>query len=329
MKAIAIVAASLGLLLAEPGWAADPSPLVLEAKVPLGAVAGRIDHFAFDPKRRLLFVAELGNDSVAVVDLERRMVVHRIGGLSSPQGLAYHAATGTLYVANGGDGSLRVFQGSDFAPLGRIELGADADNIRVDPLHGRIVVGYGKGALAVIDPVSRRRVGNLPLEGHPESFQFDETGLRIFVNVPDASQIAAIDAVTGSRVTLFERPGVHSNYAMAVDNDQQRVIVAFRNPSRLVDFASATGVQEASFESCRDADDVFVDARRGRLYVSCGEGVIDVVARATGNYERIARIPTASGARTSLYVPATDRLYLGVRRTASEPAAIWVFRPTP
>jgi len=66
-----------------------------------------------------------------------------------------------------------------------------------------------------------------------------------------------------------------------------------------------------------------------RLYVSCGDGSIDVVGRTGGEYERIARIPTVSGARTSLFVPATDRLYLAVRRTASEPAAIWVFRPAP
>jgi hypothetical protein len=116
---------------------------------------------------------------------------------------------------------------------------------------------------------------------------------------------------------------------MAVDHDGHRVIVAFREPARLVAFASGSGVREASVESCRDADDLFVDARRSRLYVSCGEGSIDVVARIGGDYERIARIPTVTGARTSLYVPATDRLYLGVRGTASEPAAIWVFRPAP
>ena len=101
---------------AAPSWAADPAPLVLEAKIPLGAVSGRIDHFAFDPDRQLLFVAELGNDSVGVVDLKKRKVVHRIAGLSEPQGIAYHAATSTLYVANAGDGSVRLFQGPDFAP---------------------------------------------------------------------------------------------------------------------------------------------------------------------------------------------------------------------
>jgi YVTN family beta-propeller protein len=329
MERMTIVAALIGMALATSSWAADPPPLVLEAKIPLGTVSGRIDHFAFDPDRQLLFVAELGNDSVGVVDLEERNVVHRIPGLSEPQGIAYHAATRTLYVANAGDGSLRLFQASDFAPLGAIALGADADNIRIDPWRNRIIVGYGKGGLAVIDPTSRRKIADMPLDGHPESFQFDEMGQRIFVNVPDAPEIAALDAVSGRKVSILESAGASGNFAMAVDPDEHRVIAAFRNPARLVVFGTGSGKREASLEICRDADDVFVDARRRRLYVSCGEGVIDVFARTGDGYERIARIPTVAGARTSLFVPANDRLYLGVRATASEPAAIWVFRPLP
>jgi len=329
MKRVTMLMVLVGLLPAAAAWAADPAPLALEAKIPLGAVTGRIDHFAFDPDRQLLFVAELGNDSVGVVDLKERKVLHRITGLSEPQGVAYHPATTTLYVANAGDGSLRLYQAPAFTLLGSIALGADADNIRIDPWRNRVIVGYGKGGLAVIDPASRRKIADMPLDGHPESFQFDATGSRIFVNVPDASRIASLDAVSGRQVSILESAGASANFAMAVDADAHRVMVAFRNPARLVVYGTGTGKREASLETCRDADDVFVDARRRRLYVSCGEGVIDVIAPAGGAYERIARIPTVAGARTSLFVPVNDRLYLGVRASGAEPAAIWVFRPQP
>jgi hypothetical protein len=208
-------------------------------------------------------------------------------------------------------------------------LGADADNIRLDPWRDRIVVGYGKGALALIDPASRRKIGDLSLDGHPESFQFDQRGSRIFVNIPDATEIAGLDAVTGKKVTLLESAGARSNFAMTFDGEQHRVIVVYRSPARLVAFDSDTGKRIASAETCRDADDLFADKRRHRLYVSCGEGVIDVFAEAGDQYERVARIPTIQGARTSFFAPATDRLYLGVRASGSEPAAVWVFRPTP
>ncbi|MGZ3341061.1 MAG: YncE family protein, partial [Reyranella sp.] len=133
MKRVTMLTALIGMLLTVPSRAEEPAPLVLEAKIPLGAVAGRIDHFAFDPDRQLLFVAELGNDSVGIVDVKERRVVHRLSALREPQGTAWHPATSTLYVANAGDGSVRLFQGPDFTPAGRIDLGDDADNIRIDP----------------------------------------------------------------------------------------------------------------------------------------------------------------------------------------------------
>jgi len=329
MKRRMMLAALVGMLPAAATWAADPAPLVLEAKIPLGAVAGRIDHFAIDADRQLLFVAELGNNSVGIVDLKERKVLNRLAGLSEPQGVAYHAATSTLYVANAGDGSVRLYQGPDFTPADGIALGDDADNIRIDAGRNRIVVGYGKGALAVIDPASRKKVADMPLKGHPESFQFDASGSRIFANVPDARQIAVVDAGRGQQISILDTAGASSNFPMVVDADEHRLLVVFRSPPRLMVFATRTGKLEGSFDTCRDADDVFVDPQRRRVYVSCGEGVIDVLAQASDGYERVARIPTVAGARTSLFVPATDRLYLGVRATATEPAAIWVFRPQP
>jgi DNA-binding beta-propeller fold protein YncE len=330
MQRASILAILMAMAFGAASAAAEPAPLVLETKIPLGAVSGRIDHFALDAEGQLLFVAELGNDSVGIVDLKERKVLRRLTGLSEPQGVAYHAPTGTLYVANAGDGSVRLYQGPDFAPAGGIALGDDADNIRIDPGRNRIVVGYGKGGgLAIIDPASRKKVADIPLKGHPESFQFDESGSRIFANVPDAREIAVIDLASAKQASTLPTAGARSNFPMAVDADGHRVLVVFRSPARLMVFATATGALEANVDTCRDADDVFVDAKRRRVYVSCGEGVIDVFAQGNNGYQRLARIPTVSGARTSLFAAAADRLYVGVRASAAEAAAIWVFRPEP
>ena len=93
--------------------------LTLEAKIPLGDVSGRIDHMAIDPKRQRLFVAELGNNTVGVVDLKERKVVHVIAGLKEPQGVAYVPSSDMIYVANAGDGSVRIFRADNFEPAGQ------------------------------------------------------------------------------------------------------------------------------------------------------------------------------------------------------------------
>src|SRR5215472_7923998 len=179
------------------------APLQLEGKIPLGAVRGRIDHLALDAERHRLFVAELGNGSMSAVDLEARKVVQRLDGMKEPQGIGYLPASDTLFVANGGDGSVRMFQGPEYTASGRIELGDDADNVRVDAAAGRVIVGYGGGALAVIDPASRRRVADIRLPGHPESFQLDPASNRIYVNVPSRRAIAVVDREAGKQVASW------------------------------------------------------------------------------------------------------------------------------
>jgi streptogramin lyase len=326
-RSTAAVLTALVSFAAAPAHAADTALLLLEQKIPLGKVSGRIDHLAIDLDRNRLFVAELGNNSVAVVDLKTGLT-RNLGGLKKPQGVAYVKSTDTLYVANAGDGSVQLFQGPDLIASGRIDLGEDADNIRVDETGNKVFVGYGNGALAVIDPARRAKIADIPLPAHPEGFQIAASGALIFVNLPDVRQIAMVDTQEEKvRVTwaINER---QQNFAMAIDEDRERVLIGFRNPATLAAFGLRDGSLAGSIESCGDADDLFVDAKRRRIYVSCGDGFIDVFESHAGRYVRMEHIATASGARTSLFVPELDRFFLAVRATWSEPAAIWVFRPS-
>jgi YVTN family beta-propeller protein len=320
--------ALLGLALAcLTAGVAERPPLELEAKIPLGKVNGRIDHLAVDLDRQRLFVAELGNNTVGVIDLKDRKLVTQIGGLKQPQGVGYESSTDTLYVANAGDGAVLLFQGSDLAPVGRIELGEDADNIRVDSKATKVFIGYGSGAVAVIDPASRAKVANFRLAAHPEGFQLESSGGRIFVNVPEVREIAVIDRSGAKVSTSWTLTDIGANFPMAIDEAAQRVVIVARKPAKVVALKVSDGSIDAKIDSCHDADDVFVDAKRRRVYVSCGEGFIDVFERRDRVYGRIVHVPTAQGARTSFFSAALDRLFLAVRTTADEPAAIWIFQP--
>jgi DNA-binding beta-propeller fold protein YncE len=264
---------------------------------------------------------------VGVVDIVHRVVQQTLTGLHEPQGVGYEPTTDTLYIANAGDGAVQLFQGTDLAPVGRIELGEDADNIRIDPNTHRVVVGYGKGALAIIDPVSRKKIGDIKLTGHPESFQITADGSQAFVNVPDSHEIAAVNIAQG-RQTASWGPGLLlSNYPMSLDRAASRIHVVFRHPATLAAFDSQSGKKLYSIETCGDSDDVFFDSKRSRVYVSCGEGLIEVLADDGKSYTKEAKLATVGGARTSLFVPKLDRLFLAVRANGQTPAAIWIFKP--
>jgi DNA-binding beta-propeller fold protein YncE len=308
---------------------AETPLLKLEAKIPIGNVDGRIDHMAIDIARQRLFIAELGNNTVGVVDLNSRNVIRTLEGFKEPQGVAYLPSTDTLYVANGGDGSVRLFRGTDYTASGQIDLGDDADNIRLDITANQVVVGYGSGGIAVIDASSSRKIADIPLSVHPEGFQLDPGGNRIFVNLPKAQTIGVVDRESGRQTAAWPTKIAGNNFPMALEQRARHVLVAFRSPAKLGAFSMDDGSLVASPDICGDADDLFVDANRRRVYISCGEGFLDVLDSAQGAYRRVARIATVLGARTSLFVPEIDRLMLAVRASGQEAAAIWVYQPSP
>jgi DNA-binding beta-propeller fold protein YncE len=230
-----------------------------------------------------------------------------------------------LYIANGGDGSLRAFQTENLTLSARIELADDADNVRIDAQHQRIYVGYGNGALAVIDERTNQKLADIQLKAHPESFQLEHSGPRIFVNVPDAGEIAVVDRRTNKQIASWPTKDLRSAYPLALDETNGHVVVVFRRPAVLAIFDMNSGREIARITTCGDADDVFIDSKRGLIYVSCGEGFIDVLTTGSGGLERRTRATTVKGARTSLFSPDTGRLYVAAR-AANEPAAIWIFR---
>jgi DNA-binding beta-propeller fold protein YncE len=303
------------------------APLAVESKISLGNVRGRIDHLAVDVNRQRLYVAELGNDTVGVVDLRERQLIRALTGLKEPQGIGYVASTDTLYVANSSDGSVRLFQGTDLRAAERIDLGDDADNVRVEGAAPQVIVGYGDGALAILDPISRTRIADIRLKAHPESFRIETTGAHIYVNVPRAHEIAVVDQGARRQTGSWPTGELSANFPLALDESHHRVLAVFRHPAMLAAFQAQDGKRVAVVQTCGDSDDLFVDAKRNLVYVICGEGYVEVFAPRSDSYASLGRIATLAGARTGLFIPEIDRLIVAARATGSESAAVWVLRP--
>ena len=329
MRRVSIAAFLLGMAVASPAALAEEA-LSLEGRVALPGVAGRIDHMAVDVARKRLLVAALGNGTLEIVDLAGGQRVRQVAGLPEPQGVAYAQKADRVAVANAGDGSVHFFRGEDLAAAGSLELRSDADNVRIDPRTGNVIVGYGSGGLAIIDPQKKLKIGDIKLAAHPESFQLDLASGRIFVNVPDAGQIAVVDLAEAKQVASWTVPGLRANFPMAIDGAGTALAVVFRHPAKLVLLSTTTGAPTQQLDTCGDADDVFFDAMRRRIYVSCGAGAVDVFQADAAGYRPLTRVETSSGARTSLFVPELDRLYIAARAgLLRSDAAILVFRPLP
>ncbi len=305
---------------------AQPAPLRLVQTIALAGVENRIDHVAVDVAHQRLFIAALGNNTLEVLDLRERKRVHTIRGLHEPQGVAYAPSSNRLFVANAQGGACMVFNADTLQLTDTVPFADDADNVRYDSRSGRIYVGYGDGALGILDSGSRMRLGSVRLAGHPESFQLEVNGTRIFVNVPAAGHIAVIDRLKRQVIGTWALTGARSNFPMALDEAGHRLFIGCRDPARVLVYDTDSGKQVTTFEIPGDTDDLFYDGVRKRLYVTCGAGFLDAFQQRDGShFVRVGHIATAEGARTSLYVPELGRLYLAVPHRGSQQAEVRVY----
>ena len=293
----------------------------LTQTIPLQGVEGRIDHFALDAVGNRLFVAALGNNSVEVVDLRKGERVKSITGLGSPQGIAFVPEFNRLFVANDKDGILKIYDAKSFQPVGELNFKDDADNIRYDEAAKKIYVGYGSGGIAVVNAADGKQVRSIKLSAHPEAFELEKS--RIFVNVPNSRHVAAIDPDKGQVIATWKTDLAFGNFPMALDEANHRLFVGCRMPSKLVVLNTESGEVVTKIDISGDPDDVFYDKKRHRIYAICGVGKIDTIEQSNENsYQALPKVDTADGARTGLFVPERDILFVAVPHRSSQPAEI-------
>jgi DNA-binding beta-propeller fold protein YncE len=306
--------------------AQEKSPLRPAQTIALPNVEGRIDHLAVDLQSQRLFLAALGNNTLEVIDLKAGKVVHSVKGLHKPQGVAFIPNSKAVYVAGGDDGNCVAFASDSLAPLQSAKFSGDADNLRYDAATKLLYVGYADGTLGIFEALTGKIVGDIKLPAHPEAFALEQKGARIFFNVPKAKQVAVIDRQKRAVVAQWPVTEAAANYPMALDEANHRLFIGCRQPACLLVLDTDTGKVVTQVECAGDTDDVFYDAKNRRVYVSGGEGFISVLAqRDIDKYQPIAKIPTAAGARTSLFVPALGRLYLAVPHRGNQAAEVRVY----
>jgi len=297
--------------------------------IPLPGVTGRFDHFAVDGPGRRLFVAALGNNTVEVLDVTGRNRITSLRNFRKPTGVVFLPTSNQIGIAAGEDGVFKVFRGDDYKLAGSVQSLDDADNARFDSNGRRIYVGYGSGALAEIDLASLRQARTFKLPAHPESFQLEQKGRRIFINLPDAKQIAVLDREKGEVIATWPQKRFLANFPMALDEPGHRLFVGCRHPPRLLVLETESGTQTADIGISGDTDDLFYDADRRRAYISCGEGFIDVIGAVPGEALRlIQKLSTRDGARTSWFSADLDQLYLAVPNRFGKAAELRIYKPS-
>jgi hypothetical protein len=303
------------LLLGGPAPAADQSSLELVQTIVLKGKVGKLDHLGLDPRRDRLFLANTSNGTLDVVDLKAAQLLKQVPGQAGIQGVAYAADLDRVFVGLGTGGLCNVFAGDDYKPLKTIKFADDADNVRYDPANHLAFVAHAEKALGVVDAKTFALLADIKLPGTAEGFQIESARPRLYLAIPSPSQVVVIDTGKKEVVGTYPLKMAGGGHPLALDEANKRMFIGCRKEPMVVVMDTETGKEIMGLEIPKDIDDLHYDAKRKRLYASCGEGFLAVIKQVSPDkYELAEKIETVKQARTSCFDPESSRLFLGVPR---------------
>lgn len=323
--------------LSTQAYAQDHAPLRLVQTIPMPNVKGRMDHLGVDIKGKRLFAAALDNNTVEVIDLKAGKRVQSIPGQSKPQGIFYSTDFKRLFVANGNDGTCKIYSGDKFTLIDNLSLGINPNHVGYDPATKYLYVGIGipdseAGALATVDTHSNKHIGDIKTDTRPGGIKIEKSGPRIFVTLRGLPKAGVLDRRKREEITTWPLTGVPSVVALAFDEPHHRLFGGSRNPPVLIVFDTESGKQITQLEGVAGIDDLWYDGVHKRIYASGGRdsdaGFVFVYQQGDADhYELSAKVPTRVNAQTSIWVPQLNRYYVSASANDKEDAAILVFEP--
>jgi DNA-binding beta-propeller fold protein YncE len=300
---------------------AAPKTLELVQTIDLKGPEGRLDHMALDAKHDRLFVANMANSSLDIVDLKAGKLSKQISDQKKIQGVAYAPDVNRIFVGNG-EGVCNVFDGQDYKLLKAIKLD-DADNVRYSPRNKLIYLAHAEKRLAVIDPDSHEIKADIKLPGDPEAFTIEKGRPRIYLNCPSSREVVVIDTDKNEVIEHFPLKLASNNYPIALDEANHRLFCGCRKKAMIVVLDTESGKEITGIDIPGDTDDVFYDAKHKRIYAACGEGQLAVIAQKDADrYETVEKVATGKLARTGHFDPEAGRLYVIVPKQGDQAAPV-------
>ena len=299
----------------------SPAPLHLVQTLTMDkGVTGRFDHMAVDIQGGRLFLTAADHHSIQIFDLKSGKWMRSITGLGKPAGIVYVPETNRVLFSDGA-GSYNVLDAATYKIVGTVKLADDADSLGFDRDANLLyVINGGRdlketfSRLSIVDTKNQKSLGDIKIDGdRVEAMALEKGGPRLFINVTALNKVAVLDRKTRQVITTWDLPDAKENVSMAFDETGRRLFVATRSPGRLIVLNSDTGKAVASLPAAGGVDDLAYDAAHKRIYLSAGDGFVNVYQQKTPDaYEAIAQIPTGPGARNSRFVPEQNRLYVAV-----------------
>jgi hypothetical protein len=275
-------------------------------EIPIGGSA-QWDYLKVDPEAHRLYVSHA--TKVEVIDLDKGAIIGAIEDTPGVHGIALAPKLGRAFTSNGKENKSSIVDLKTLKTVMKVSTGANPDSILFEPVQNEVYTFNGKGKSAtVFDPQSGKVIATVDLGGKPEFSQSDTR--RVFVNLEDKSEVAAIDLKTHKVADRWPiAPGASAS-GMAMDVENHRLFLGCDN-KKMVMLDSSTGKVLATVPIGAGVDANAFDPGTQLAFSSNGEdGNVTIAKVAGAKLTVVQTLKTVVGARTMTLDPLTHSIYV-------------------
>jgi YVTN family beta-propeller protein len=267
-------------LFSQPGVTSVPVTVTVGAGSALG-IGGAPYGVAVRPDGTKVYVTDIDNNRVSVIDVATNAVVGSIAVGASPWGIAI-GTDGRAYVANSSDGTLSVIDTFTDTVLGDVAVGNSPTSVAVDG-HRVYVTNTNDDTVSVIDTdtyaTTLVAVGDSP-------FGVAVSGGKVFVTNDEDDTVTVFDAATNTVVATI----AVGDHPTGIAAGGGRVVVTNSGSSAIDGDGTVTLIDAATLQVVGDPlkvgdfpTNVVVNADGTRAYVTdFGYGTVSTIDLQTG-----------------------------------------------
>jgi len=295
-------------------------PLRTLRDVPLGGGATRFDYQSFDPNTGRLYIAHLGDGSMAVFDTSKETLLGDVKNLPRVHGILAVPQLHRVYASATGSNELAVIDDSTLQIVARAPAGDYPDGVAYASKVNKIYVSdlHGKTD-TVIDAKTNQRVTTIALGGGAGNTQYDSVSEHIFVTVHGQNILAEIDPNKDQVSGRYPLPGCSESHGLLIDSEHRLAFVACEQNAKLAVFDLEAKKMTAIQSVGADPDVLAFDQSFGRLYVSAESGIITIFDEHGRNLEKVGEGFFAPNAHSVAVDSRTHRIYFPLQNVGGKP----------
>jgi len=263
---------------------------------------------AYDSAKGEIFVANIGDNTVSIIDDTTNTVITTIPVGLRAFGVAYDSVKGEIFVTNQGDNTVSIIDDTTNTVIATILVGTSPEGVAYDSAKGEIfVTNFVSNSVSVIDDTTNTIIATIPVGTSPGGAAYDSAKGEIFVTNEADNTVSVIDDATNTVIATI--PVGAAPEGVAYDSAKGEIFVTNEADNTVSIIDDATNTIIATIPVGTSPGGAAYDSTKGEIFVTnASSGTVSIIDDSTNTV--VATVTVSTGPVGVTYDSAKGEIFV-------------------